>query len=76
MYALAFVLPDFKIVNGISNSVTKAIKMLELMIYTQLLISSKYPIMHASMNSPMSFPYGNHHAKDVAMLTWPYIPTS
>ena len=26
--------------------------------------------MHASMNSPMSFPYGNDHAKDVAMLTW------
>ena len=75
MYALAFVLPDFKIVNGTSTSVTKAIKMLELMIYTHLLISSKYPIMHASMNSPMSFPYVSYHTKDVTMLTWPYIPT-
>ena len=52
----------------------KPLKCYNKMIYTQL-INSKYLIMYASMNSPMSFPYGNDHAKDVAMLTCSYIPT-
>ena len=38
-------------------------------------MNSKYPIMHASMNSPMSFPFVSYHTKDVTMLTWAYIPT-